>query len=120
MKFGLIVLVRYPIPQMIMTILALSGGFWALPQHTQSIFRAKPFKYSYETPGLVEQLTQEFLRTGLIGVLIDGKLVVFGIYEDRIKETVRTVGSNTDVEVVHYATDISKNILFYVRDVFIW
>ena len=69
---------------------SLSGGFWALPKHTENIFHARPFKFmaGSPTPVLVEP---EFLRTGLLGCIIEGKMFVLGLYEDRIRQRVEWV-----------------------------
>ncbi|KAL1302693.1 hypothetical protein AAFC00_003055 [Neodothiora populina] len=69
---------------------SLSGGFWALPRHTESIFHARPYRFmeGNPTPVLVEP---EFLRTGLLGCIIEGKIYVLGLYEDRIRQRVEWV-----------------------------
>lgn len=69
---------------------SLSGGFWALPKHTEAIFHARPYKFEdyNPTPILVEP---EFLRTGLLGCVIEGKIFVLGLYEDRIRQKVEWV-----------------------------
>lgn len=69
---------------------SLSGGFWALPKHTENIFHARPFKFvpNSPTPVIVEP---EFLRTGLLGCIIEGKVFVLGLYEDRIRQRVEWV-----------------------------
>lgn len=69
---------------------SLSGGFWALPKLTESIFHAKPYRFveSNPTPVLIKL---EFLRTGLLGCIIEGKIFVLGLYEDRIRQRVEWV-----------------------------
>lgn len=69
---------------------SLSGGFWALPKHTETIFHARPYRFveGSPTPVLVEP---EFLRTGLLGCIIEGKIFVLGLYEDRIRQRVEWV-----------------------------
>ena len=66
---------------------SLSGGFWALPKHTETIFHARPYRFveGSPTPVIVEP---EFLRTGLLGCIIEGKIFVLGLYEDRIRQRV--------------------------------
>jgi acyl-CoA synthetase (AMP-forming)/AMP-acid ligase II len=66
---------------------SLSGGFWALSKHTQTIFHARPYKFQEgsPTPVLIEP---EFLRTGLLGCIIEGKIFVLGLYEDRLRQKV--------------------------------
>ena len=96
---------------------SLSGGFWALPKHTETIFHARPFRFidGSPTPVLIEP---EFLRTGLLGCVIEGKVFVLGLYEDRIRQRVEWVDDVTmrDVEhryffVQHLVTSIMKNVL---------
>lgn len=69
---------------------SLSGGFWALPKHTETIFHARPYRFveGSPTPVVIEP---EFLRTGLLGCIIQGKVYVLGLYEDRIRQRVEWV-----------------------------
>lgn len=69
---------------------SLSGGFWALPKHTETIFHARPYRFleGNPTPMAVEP---EFLRTGLLGCVIEGKIFVLGLYEDRLRQKVEWV-----------------------------
>ena len=78
---------------------SLSGGFWALPRHTATIFHARPYRFEEgnPTPTMIEP---EFLRTGLLGCVIDGKIFVLGLYEDRLRQKVEWV--EHDMEVVEY------------------
>jgi acyl-CoA synthetase (AMP-forming)/AMP-acid ligase II len=75
---------------------SLSGGFWALPKHTEQIFHARPYKFEQgdPTPMMVEP---EFLRTGLLGTVIEGKIFVLGLYEDRIRQKVEWVEHGHEV-----------------------
>ncbi|KAI9598457.1 hypothetical protein BDF19DRAFT_235254 [Syncephalis fuscata] len=75
---------------------ALSGGFWGLKKQTQSIFRARPLLYDVNRPGYSEQLEQEFLRTGLLGCLVEGELVLFGFYEDQVHQVIALDELNED------------------------
>ncbi|KAJ5167432.1 uncharacterized protein N7482_006213 [Penicillium canariense] len=79
---------------------SLSGGFWALPKHTEAIFHARPYKFedSNPTPVLVEP---EFLRTGLLGCVIEGKVFVLGLYEDRLRQKVEWVEHGQEMIVEH-------------------
>ncbi|KAK1965879.1 acyl-CoA ligase [Colletotrichum sublineola] len=94
---------------------SLSGGFWALPKHTEQIFHARPYKFDpgEPTPTLVEP---EFLRTGLLGTVIEGKIFVLGLYEDRIRQKVEWVEHGTEVAehryffVQHLVVSIVKNV----------
>lgn len=94
---------------------SLSGGFWALPKHTEQIFHARPYKFDpgNPTPTPVEP---EFLRTGLLGTIIEGKVVVLGLYEDRIRQKVEWVEHGHEVAeyryffVQHLVVSIMRNI----------
>ncbi|KAF2424482.1 acetyl-CoA synthetase-like protein [Tothia fuscella] len=95
---------------------SLSGGFWALPKHTETIFHARPYKFleGSPTPVLVEP---EFLRTGLLGCVIEGKIFVLGLYEDRIRQRVEWVDNGIPESehryffVQHLVVSIMKNVL---------
>ncbi|KAF2469738.1 acetyl-CoA synthetase-like protein [Lindgomyces ingoldianus] len=69
---------------------SLSGGFWQLQKHTETIFHARPYRFveGSPTPQLLEL---EFLRTGLLGFIVEGKIFVLGLYEDRIRQRVEWV-----------------------------
>ena len=84
---------------------SLSGGFWALPKHTEQIFHARPYKFDpgEPTPTPVEP---EFLRTGLLGTVIEGKIFVLGLYEDRIRQK---------VEWVEHGHEIAEHRYFFVQ-----
>jgi acyl-CoA synthetase (AMP-forming)/AMP-acid ligase II len=100
---------------------SLSGGFWALPKHTEQIFHARPYKFDPgdPTPTLVEP---EFLRTGLLGSIIEGKVFVLGLYEDRIRQKVEWVEHGHEVAehryffVQHIVVSILKNLAKQVYD----
>lgn len=86
---------------------SLSGGFWALPKHTEQIFHARPYKFEPgdPTPTPVEP---EFLRTGLLGTVIEGKIFVLGLYEDRIRQK---------VEWVEHGHEIAEHRYFFVQHI---
>ena len=94
---------------------SLSGGFWALPKHTETIFHARPYRFQEgnPTPMAVEP---EFLRTGLLGCVIEGKIYILGLYEDRIRQKVEWVERGMEVTeyryffVQHLIITILKNV----------
>lgn len=100
---------------------SLSGGFWALPKHTEQIFHARPYKFEPgdPTPTAVEP---EFLRTGLLGTIIEGKIFVLGLYEDRIRQKVEWVEHGHEVAeyryffVQHMVVSILRNLSKQVFD----
>jgi len=94
---------------------SLSGGFWALPKHTETIFHARPFcfKEGNPTPTAIDP---EFLRTGLLGCVIEGKVYVLGLYEDRLRQRVEWVEHGVAVQehryffVQHLILSIMRNV----------
>jgi acyl-CoA synthetase (AMP-forming)/AMP-acid ligase II len=66
---------------------SLSGGFWSAPRHTETIFHARPYKFGPGDPNPII-VEPEFLRTGLLGCVIDGRIYVIGLYEDRLRQRV--------------------------------
>ncbi|KAI9751408.1 MAG: hypothetical protein M4579_006091 [Chaenotheca gracillima] len=94
---------------------SLSGGFWALPRHTQTIFHARPYRFEGANPTpMITDL--EFLRTGLLGCVIEGQIYILGLYEDRLRQKVQWVDDGMDnVEyryffVQHLIVTIMKNV----------
>ncbi|KAI9721579.1 MAG: hypothetical protein M1828_005069 [Chrysothrix sp. TS-e1954] len=94
---------------------SLSGGFWALPKHTETIFHARPYRFAEGSPTPV-LLDLEFLRTGLLGCVIEGKVFVLGLYEDRIRQKVEWVEHGVQESehryffVQHLVSSIMRNI----------
>lgn len=94
---------------------SLSGGFWAQPRNTELIFHARPYKFDpgEPTPTAVEP---EFLRTGLLGTVIKGKVFILGLYEDRIRQKVEWVEHGRESAeyryffVQHMVVSIVKNV----------
>ena len=84
---------------------SLSGGFWALPKHTATIFHARPYKFEGASPTPV-LLEPEYLRTGLLGCIIEGKLFILGLYEDRIRQK---------VEWVEHGQELVEHRYFFVQ-----
>lgn len=80
---------------------SLSGGFWAQPKNTELIFHARPYKFEpgEPTPTPVEP---EFLRTGLLGTVIEGKIFILGLYEDRIRQKVEWVEHGHEIAEYRY------------------
>ncbi|KAI0380971.1 acetyl-CoA synthetase-like protein [Hypomontagnella monticulosa] len=86
---------------------SLSGGFWALPKHTEQIFHARPYKFEPGDPSPTP-VEPEFLRTGLLGTIIEGKIFVLGLYEDRIRQK---------VEWVEHGHEIAEHRYFFVQHI---
>lgn len=94
---------------------SLSNCFWALPKHTETIFHARPYQFVEGSPTPV-LLDMEFLRTGLLGCVIEGKVFVLGLYEDRIRQKVEWVEHGVaETEhryffVQHLVSSIMRNV----------
>ncbi|KXJ94815.1 acyl-CoA ligase [Microdochium bolleyi] len=86
---------------------SLSGGFWALRKHTEQIFHARPYKFEPGNP-TPTPIEPEFLRTGLLGTVIEGKVFVLGLYEDRIRQK---------VEWVEHGHEIAEHRYFFVQHI---
>lgn len=84
---------------------SLSGGFWSLPRHTDTIFHARPLRFVEGSPTPIF-LDMEFLRTGLLGFIVDGKVYILGLYEDRIRQK---------VEWVEHGVQDSEHRYFFVQ-----
>ncbi|KAF9203156.1 hypothetical protein BGZ49_006727 [Haplosporangium sp. Z 27] len=103
---------------------SIAFGFWELPKHSQSIFHALPLIVPVDTmiPEVYDPVPAGFLRTGLLGGLIEGRVVIFGLYEDRIQQE-RPHESKTNVAEVtkqpksivnfdfHYTADIVNTVM---------
>jgi acyl-CoA synthetase (AMP-forming)/AMP-acid ligase II len=94
---------------------SLSGGFWALPKHTETIFHARPFRFMEGNPNPV-LVEPEFLRTGLLGCVIEGKVFILGLYEDRIRQRVDSIPAGMPDDhryffVQHLVVSIMKKVL---------
>ena len=98
---------------------SLSGGFWALPKHTETIFHARPYRFQEgnPTPMAVEP---EFLRTGLLGCVIEGKIFILGLYEDRLRQKVEWVEHGLDQAEYRYffVQHLVKSIMTSVPKIF--
>lgn len=95
---------------------SLSGGFWALNRQTEHIFHARPYRFEEGNPHPVS-LDLEFLRTGLLGCVIEGKVFVLGLYEDRLRQKVEWVEEGAEGKeefryffVQHLVLTIMRNI----------
>ncbi|KAI1321834.1 hypothetical protein EDD11_000110 [Mortierella claussenii] len=93
---------------------SIAFGFWELPKHSQSIFHALPLIVPVDTmiPEVYDPVPAGFLRTGLLGGLIEGRVVIFGLYEDRIQQEIVDLVHPEIVEFdYHYTGDLSNTIL---------
>lgn len=76
---------------------SMSACYWLLPRHTDAIFHARP---SVSLGGEAQQYEQEFLRTGLLGFVVRGRIFVLGLYEDRLRQKVEW--TEDQLEVIEY------------------
>lgn len=93
---------------------SIAFGFWELPKHSQTIFHALPLIVPVDTmiPEVYDPVPAGFLRTGLLGGLIEGRVVIFGLYEDRIQQEIVDLVHPEIVESdYHYTGDLSNTVL---------
>ncbi|PVU96097.1 hypothetical protein BB560_005825 [Smittium megazygosporum] len=62
------------------------SGFWVLPRLSESIFNSQFFYLESDIP---KTSTEKYLRTGLMGAIVNGNILILGYYEDILK-TFRT------------------------------
>ncbi|KAF9190185.1 hypothetical protein BGZ51_008888 [Haplosporangium sp. Z 767] len=96
-------------------------GFWGLPEHTQEVFNAKPYIITEENmiPSLYcPQGCEKLLRTGLLGAMIEGRVVVFGTYWERLQQDMadpmKSIGTQYEY---HHAPDLKRTILNNVSSI---
>ncbi|KAI8375876.1 hypothetical protein BD560DRAFT_392165 [Blakeslea trispora] len=65
---------------------SLAEGFWDMPVQSDMVYHAVPILLPSSEPYTVESYHMEFLRTGLMGTMIDGRLVILGSYEDQVRQ----------------------------------
>ncbi|KAF9110342.1 DIP2 disco-interacting protein 2 C, partial [Mortierella sp. AM989] len=89
-------------------------SFWDLPEHTQDVFYAKPYIVTeeamipavYRPPGC-----DRILRTGLLGAMIEGRIVVFGSYWDRLQQDMADPMKPFGVEYeYHHCSDLTNTL----------
>lgn len=79
---------------------SLSGGFWGLNKETLAVFHATC--YDNDVP-----IDMEFLRTGLLGFIYNGKVYVLGLYEDRLRQKIDW--SNREEAAEAMSSQLSSN-----------
>ncbi|KAJ2722022.1 hypothetical protein H4R23_004519, partial [Coemansia sp. Cherry 401B] len=101
---------------------ALASGFWGLPKLSASIFAAR-FTW-HGADGCARAGAGAFLRTGLMGALVQGQVLVFGFYEDRIRTLTAEPAPGAPAPWLaeptlgfHYAGDINASIRRYLPQV---
>ncbi|KAG0327642.1 hypothetical protein BGZ99_007223 [Dissophora globulifera] len=111
----------YPLAQLGEIWVSSSGmpvGFWGLPEHTLEIFNAKSYIVTEDTmiptvfsPRGCEQL----LRTGLLGTIIEGRVIILGPYLDRLQQDMadplKPIGTQFES---HHCSDLIKTLLNHV------
>lgn len=86
---------------------SLPDGFWGIPALTDAIYHASPVLVPSETL-YPEAYSQQFVRTGLMGTMIGGRLVVLGSYEDCVRQ--QRLGSELGTDETHFNTDIINTL----------
>ncbi|KAJ2807185.1 hypothetical protein H4R20_001390 [Coemansia guatemalensis] len=99
----------------------LGSGFWGLPKLSSSIFAAR---FTYAGGDASEVSGDTYLRTGLMGAVVQGQVLVFGFYEDRIRTLTAEPGAEAAPGWVqepalgfHYSGDINSTIRRYLPQV---
>lgn len=104
---------------------SLSGGFWGLQEETAAVFHAICY-------GNKSAVDLEFLRTGLLGFIYNGKVYVLGLYEDRLRQKIDWSNREEALEVpppliinnrisqyrYHYTSHLVNTIMRTVPGVF--
>ncbi|OMJ26191.1 hypothetical protein AYI69_g4059 [Smittium culicis] len=83
--------------------LSICEGFWAMAELSELTYAAQFF---FKSNNGIESHFQQFLRTGLMGALINGRLMVLGYYEDRLKITTDTsldLSQRNTSPLIHYS-----------------
>jgi acyl-CoA synthetase (AMP-forming)/AMP-acid ligase II len=98
---------------------SMSACYWLLPRHTDTIFHARPYFLEPNT-GETQVFEQEFLRTGLLGFVIQGRIFVLGLYEDRLRQKVEWVEDAQEITEYryHYVTHLVNTIMRNVPKIF--
>ncbi|KAF9433948.1 hypothetical protein BGZ76_008786 [Entomortierella beljakovae] len=90
-------------------------SFWGLPEHTQDIFNAKPYIVKEDTmiPSVYRPADcDKLLRTGLLGTIIEGRVVIFGSYWDRLKQDMADPMKPFGVEFeYHHCNDLTNTLM---------
>ncbi|KAJ2082306.1 hypothetical protein H4R24_001682 [Coemansia sp. RSA 988] len=99
----------------------LGSGFWGLPKLSSSIFAAQ---FTYTGSDMGEVSSDTYLRTGLMGAVVQGQVLVFGFYEDRIRTLTAEPGAEATPGWMqeptlgfHYSGDINSTIRRYLPQV---
>ncbi|KAI7895787.1 uncharacterized protein EV154DRAFT_594423 [Mucor mucedo] len=87
---------------------SLPDGFWGIPALTDAVYHASPVVVPSETLYPEPFAQTQFLRTGLLGTMIGGRLVVLGPYEDCIRQ--QRLGTELGIEETHMSSDILNTL----------
>ncbi|KAI8990218.1 hypothetical protein BDB01DRAFT_718224 [Pilobolus umbonatus] len=86
---------------------SLGNGFWGLPKHTESIFQARPIFIPSDSC-YPEHHQEMYLRTGLNGTMVGGRLFVLGAFEDRIRQ--QRLGDDFGIEETYYSHELVQTL----------
>lgn len=87
---------------------SLSDGFWGIPALTDAVYHASPLVVPSETLRPETWGHTHFLRTGLLGTMIGGRLVILGPYEECIRQ--QRLGTELGIEETHMSSDILNTL----------
>ncbi|ORE02022.1 acetyl-CoA synthetase-like protein [Rhizopus microsporus var. microsporus] len=90
-----------------MDMLSPPEGFWGIPALNDLVYRASPMIVPPETL-YPENLHQQFVRTGLLGTIIGGRLIVLGPYEECIRQ--QRLDEQLGAEEIHMISDLLSTI----------
>ncbi|KAI9252635.1 hypothetical protein BY458DRAFT_443701 [Sporodiniella umbellata] len=83
----------------------LREGFWGIPALTDAVFRASPVTVSSDL--FIDHLNP-FIRTGQLGALVEGRLVLLGPYEECIRQ--QRADEPLGVEEIHMQRDLRASL----------
>ncbi|KAI8992620.1 hypothetical protein BDB01DRAFT_841793 [Pilobolus umbonatus] len=87
--------------------LSLSDGFWGLSSLNNEIYHVYPYIVPTETLR-AEPVNQKFLRTGLLGTMIGGRLVILGSHEECVRQ--QRLGEELGIEELHFNFDVINTL----------
>ncbi|KAI8878539.1 acetyl-CoA synthetase-like protein [Backusella circina FSU 941] len=89
---------------------SVPDGFWGIPSLTDAIYHANPTLIHSEML-LPEKYGRQFVRTGVLGTMIGGRLVILGTYEDCVRQQqLAGEGEGLNRQEIHIGSDIVNTV----------
>ncbi|OBZ84976.1 Uncharacterized protein C56F8.02 [Choanephora cucurbitarum] len=83
---------------------SLAEGFWEMPVQSEIVYHAVPIVVPSSSESCrPESYPTGFLRTGWMGTMIEGRLVILGSYEDQVRQ--HRTKEEEDVYLGHHLVD---------------